>query len=441
MYKVKKKYQPIPRLLILGSIPLAAILGGLLLFLPISCLHQISFLDSLFTAASAICVNGLLTIPLTHFTEFGQWIILALMQIGGLGVITITLMTIAAFVRTGLSTQAVAGHILEIEHMRDIKQLLLTIIIVTLSAEAIGALILFQDFIQLFPTHQAIFYAIFHSVSAFCNAGLTIFSDSLVDCKQDFTILANMGSLILVGSIGFITWSELYHYYFGHQPKLSLHAKLTLWTTFCLIAIFTIVFFLLEANHSLTHLSWWQSSFNSLFNAISMRGAGFTTIDLDQLQPATIMLFIISSFIGAAPGSTGGGIKTSALIIFFATSRAAFNNHSTVEVRKRNIPHLQVLRALSIITLSICWISLTTFGLLITDPQHSFLSLLFEANSAFSMFGMSLGITGSLSILGKVLILLSMIVGRIGSLTLVLAFLRLSHTQEVRYPEGRLLLS
>lgn len=441
MYKVKRKYQPIPRLLILGSIPLTAILGGLLLMLPICNPHGLGFIDSLFTAASAICVNGLLTVPLTSFTELGQWIILILMQIGGLGIITVTLMTIAAFVRTGLSTQVVASQILEIEHLRDIKQLLLTIITITLIAETIGTLILFQDFKLLFPTHQAIFYAIFHSVSAFCNAGLTIFSDSLVDCQHDFTILASMGSLILIGSIGFITWSEIFHWYQGQQSKLSLHSKLTLWATLSLISIFTITFFLLESRHSLAHLSWWEATYNAIFNAVSMRGAGFTTIDLCQLQPATLMLLIISSFIGAAPGSTGGGIKTSALIIFLATARAAFTNHSSVDIRKRSIPHLQVLRAFSIITLSVGWISLTTFALLITDPEHNFLSLLFEANSAFSMFGISLGITASLSILGKLLILLSMIIGRIGSLTLVLAFLRLSHTQEVRYPEGRLLLS
>lgn len=441
MYKVKRKYQPIPRLLILGSIPLTAILGGLLLMLPICNPHGLGFIDSLFTAASAICVNGLLTVPLTSFTELGQWIILILMQIGGLGIITVTLMTIAAFVRTGLSTQVVASQILEIEHLRDIKQLLLTIITITLIAETIGTLILFQDFKLLFPTHQAIFYAIFHSVSAFCNAGLTIFSDSLVDCQHDFTILASMGSLILIGSIGFITWSEIFHWYQGQQTKLSLHSKLTLWATLSLISIFTITFFLLESRHSLAHLSWWEATYNAIFNAVSMRGAGFTTIDLCQLQPATLMLLIISSFIGAAPGSTGGGIKTSALIIFLATARAAFTNHSSVDIRKRSIPHLQVLRAFSIITLSVGWISLTTFALLITDPEHNFLSLLFEANSAFSMFGISLGITASLSILGKLLILLSMIIGRIGSLTLVLAFLRLSHTQEVRYPEGRLLLS
>jgi trk system potassium uptake protein TrkH len=442
MYKVKKKNQPIPRRLILFSIPITALIGALILMLPACNNMSLSFLDTLFTAVSALCVNGLLTIPLSSFTELGQLLILFMMQIGGLGIITITLMVISSFARTGISTQVVASQILEIERFKDIKKLLVTIISFTLIIECIGAILLFLSIKDLFPTKQAIFYSAFHSISAFCNAGLSIFPAEMAHLNHNLIFMSIMAVLILIGSLGFITWHEILYFKRNKKNKLSLNSKLVLSIVGILVAVFAALFLILEYNNAMDGYSWWETVYTSIFNAIAIRGSGLMSVDINTLQPATLLLLIISSFIGASPGSTGGGIKTSAFIIFLATARAAITNHDTVEIKKRRIPKQQVLRALTIITLSIIWITITTFCLLITEQNKSFFDLLFEANSAFSMFGVSLGVTPDLSFSGKVLIMVSMIFGRIGSLTLVLAFVRTSRNrQELSYPEERLMLS
>ena len=443
MYKTNKLNRPIPRRLILFSIPLASLVGALLLMLPNCNLIQINFLDSFFVAVSALCVNGLTPIPLSAFTPLGQFLILIMMQIGGLGIITITLMVIASLAKTGLSTQVVASQILEIERFSDIKKLLYTIITFTIGIELLGASLLFLTIKNLFPFKTAIFYALFHSVSAFCNAGFSIFPEAILttSLNQSLAFLSIAGALILAGSLGFITWHEIIYLKDQRHHKLSLNSKLVLLMTGILIFVFTILFLILEQCNAMSDFYFGQKLYNSLFNAIAIRGTGLLSIDATLLQPATLLLLIVSSFIGASPGSTGGGIKTSAFIIFLATARTAITNRSSVEIKQRRIPNQQVLRALTIITMSIVWITATTFCLLITEPNFGFFKLLFEANSAFSMFGVSLGITPNLSFFGKVLIIFSMIFGRIGSLTLVLAFIKSTDTQELSYPEEKLMLS
>ena len=444
MYKAQKINRPIPRRLILFSIPITALIAAILLLLP-ACHHgTLTFLDSMFTAVSALCVNGLMTIPLSNFTQIGQLIILLMMQIGGLGIITITLMVIASSVRSGLSTQVVASQILEIDSYKDIKKLLVTIISFTFIIEFIGAGFIWWTIKDLYPLKTAIFYAVFHAVSAFCNAGLLIFpADAMqIGLVQNFGFLSLTAILVLAGSLGFITWHELLYFRQQKYHKLSLNSKLILIMSLVLISCFAILFLILEHDHSMLEFDWLQKIYNAIYNAIAIRGSGLLSLDIGVLQPATVLMLIVSSFIGAAPGSTGGGIKTSSFIIFLATARAAITNRGSVEIKKRRIPNQQVLRALSIITMSIGWIMITTFCLLITETDQSFLPLLFESNSAFSMFGVSLGITNQLSFFGKILIMISMIFGRIGSLTLVLAFIKSTgDTQELSYPEEKLMLS
>lgn len=444
MYKAQKINRPIPRGLILFSIPIASLIGAIVLMLPNCNLIKIDFLNSFFVAVSALCVNGLTPVNLSSFTPLGQFIIMIMMQIGGLGIITMTLMVITSLSRTGLSKQVIASQILEIERYNDVKKLLSTIIIFTLSIELLGASLLFFTIKNLFPFKTALFYAAFHSISAFCNAGFSIFPEELVNSQlnQNLSFLAISGILILAGSLGFITWHEIIYIKKQKHHKLSLNGQLVLFMVMILITTFTILFLILEHTNAMSDYSLWRQFYNSLFNAIAMRGAGLLSMNALILQPATLLLLIVSSFIGAAPGSTGGGIKTSAFIIFLATVRTAITNRSHVEIRKRRIPNQQVLRALTIITMSIVWITITTFCLSITESNFSFFKLLFEANSAFSMFGVTLNVTPYLSYFGKIIIIISMIFGRIGSLTLVLAFVRSTNeTQELSYPEEKLMLS
>lgn len=444
MYKTQKINRPVPRRLILFSIPIASLIGAWLLMLPACSTVKFSFLNSFFVAVSALCVNGLTPIPLSSFTPLGQSLILIMMQIGGLGIITMTLMVIASLARTGLSTQVIASQILEIDCYRDIKKLLMTIITFTLGIELVGAGLLFWTIKNLFPLKTALFYAIFHSVSAFCNAGFSIFPNDLatMHLNQNLAFLSIAGTLMLAGSLGFITWHEMIYFRNQKHHKLSLNSQLVLLMVMILIATFTILFLILEHANAMSEYSLWQQIYNALFNAIAMRGSGLLSINAFAMQPATLLLLVISSFIGAAPGSTGGGIKTSTFIIFLATVKTAITNRNHVEIRKRRIPNQQVLRALTIITMSLVWITITTFCLLITEPNFGLFKLLFEANSAFSMFGVTLDVTPHLSYFGKIIIIVSMILGRIGSLTLVLAFVKSSsEAQELSYPEEKLMLS
>lgn len=431
--------------LALLALPLMILIGTLLLALPTARLVPIQLIDLLFTATSASCVCGLQTIDLQSFTLFGQTVIFWLMQIGGLGIITLSLMLVFVIAEVKMSTHAIAEDILEIHKVKDIKRALLFIVALTAIVETIGALITFLNIRALYPTGQAIFYAWFHAVAAFCNAGMSLFPNGMNNFNNNLTMLATTTVLIFIGGLGFITWHEQFNalrsYWAKRSFRLSLNSRIALSLTLILIISGALLFWCLEHNNTLKHDNLLVSMGNALFTAVSVRSAGFLTVDIHALRLASILLIMILCFIGSAPGSTGSGIKTSTLMIFLATTKAVIAGRSNIEIQGRTIPQSQVYKAMTIIVLSLAWIAFTTFCLLITEKDADFLSVLFEATSAFSILGLSLGLTAKLSLIGKCFMLLSMIFGRIGSLTLLLILLKKRETKDFSYPEERVMLS
>jgi len=436
-----------PGRVVLVSVLLTILLGSLVLKLPISQAEPLCFIDCLFTAASSACVTGVLTVPLDAFTYFGKIIILILMQIGGVGLITLSLCLISLFTELGLATKLMAGQVLELETSRHLKQVLIFIAIFTISIELLGALCIYFIISPSFSFGDAIFNSLFHSVSSFCSVGLSFAGNSLIAYKDNIPMLTITGILILLGTTGFMTWYELVNHVKRKLAKkrrrnISLTTKIVVSATIIMILTATVVLLLLESYGAAGTLSWPRTIFNMLFNAISYRSTGFTSISLSTMQPATILFILMYSLIGSSPNSTGSGIKVTTFVIVLATIRSILNERSDTEIKGRRIAQDQVFKSLSILSLSFCWIIISTFLLLIFEPDKSFIDIFFEAVSSFTTLGLATEITPCLSTAGKILIMINMFIGRLGSLTFLLAFIRrkIQERAEFQYPEERVMI-
>ncbi len=433
-----------PARFILVSIIAAIIVGTILLSVPWSQKVPIPFLDTLFTATSALCTCGLLTIPLSNFTPFGHCMLLILIQIGGLGLITLTLFLMSCFIRFGFATQLMAGQLLELESWKNIRSILFFIILVSLCIESLGALLIFGSIYQDYTLSKAFFLATFHAVSSFCDAGLSLFPQGFITHKDNFMLLLTVSCIMTFSGLGFITWYDIMQciktYKQRKRNHLSLHSKIVISMTFILISSSALLYWILERHNTLLPLSMPLGLTNALFNGIALRGTGFTTIPIDQLQLATLLLIMIMAFIGSSPGSTGSGIKVTTFAILIATIKSAIKGQTIVTIMGRTIAKDQTYKAIAIIVLGCTWILITTFCLLITEQGMSFLDILFESVSSFATLGLSTGITPYLSSTGKFFIILSMIIGRIGALGLVLAFWKKHENPEFSYPEERIIL-
>lgn len=431
------------------SIFATIVIGTLLLALPAARTTSIAFIDLFFTATSATCVTGLFTVPLENFTTFGHCILLILIQIGGLGLITLSLFLMSLFVNLGMATQLMAGQILELESWENIKKILVFIICITIVAESLGALSIYSILQHDYPTSRAWFLAIFHAVSSFCNAGITLFSDGLNNYGTNHIMLLTTTALMFIGSLGFVTWFEIMQYCKATVRRkryaFSLHSKIIMYGSITLIVASVMILWLLEYNNSLANLSFGHALNTTLFQAVSYKSAGFAIGDINELHLATLFLISMIGFIGSAPGSTGSGIKITTLAIFLATMKAAISGKTSVEIKGRRIVVDQIYKAIAIVLSSLAWIALTTFFLLITEKNWHFMDLFFETVSAFATLGLSTGVTASLSLVGKIFIILSMIIGRIGSLSLIIALKKATdkktEQKEFLYPEERVMLT
>jgi trk system potassium uptake protein TrkH len=319
----------------------------------------------------------------------------------------------------------------------DAVVLLKYILIFTLSVEIIGALLLYLH--GLSPHRwENLFYAIFHSISAFCNAGFSLFKDSLVGYKNDFLINFTITALIIIGGIGFIVITEIRNLLTrGGFKKVSLHTKVVLLISFLLILIATFAFFLLENHNTLTGLQTWEKLQASYFQAVTPRTAGFNTIPIEEMTNASLFFTIILMFIGGSSGSTAGGIKTATLAVLIGMILMNFRGGERIELFKKTIPNDIGQKALSIVLLSLSLIIFSTMVLVITESGSSFMEILFEVVSAFGTVGLSCGLTTKLSILGKLLIIATMFIGRIGPLTLALAIGERKSPGSYKYSEEK----
>jgi trk/ktr system potassium uptake protein len=434
---------------ILLAIFCTILIGAILLALPISRHTPMSFLDLIFTSTSVTCVTGIFTVSLDQFTFFGHCVILALIQVGGLGIITLTLFLLSLFMNLGLATSLMAGKLMEFESWKNLRKLLLLIMITTICAEFLGALSFFTVFVREFSISKAIFLSIFHAVSFFCSCGITLFSNSLQAYAHNYTVIITATLLMLAGGIGFVTLYEITdrisHWREKKQHHFSLQSKMILYGSLIGILLASFLIFVLERNNTLSQFSAFGKVITCIFQAISFKSTGILTVPIAELQLATLFLIMLISFVGSAPGSTGSGIRITTFCVYLAVVKAALEGHAGISIAHRRISKDQVNKAIAIISLGIFWILIACFLLLVFDPQWSFLDLTFEIICAFTNLGLSSGITPFLSILGKILMILSMIIGRIGSLTLILALrkiaIRKEASAEIIYPEERIMLS
>lgn len=437
-----------PAQIVILSFSLIIFIGTLLLALPISAAEgkTISFIDAFFTATSATCVTGLSTLSIAdNFSFMGQIIVLILIQIGGLGYMTLySSMTILLGKSLAVRDQVMMQDLLNISSLEDLLQMIINIMKYTLVIEFIGAIILTVAFnLKGYEFGESLYFGIFHSISAFCNAGFSLFNDSLELFADSPMIHMTISVLIFLGGLGFIVLKELEYIVFkrGRLINLSVHSKIVLTTNIALVVLVAIYIFFGEFLHALDNKSLWEQVQIAVFQSITTRTAGFNTISLSTLHSHTIYLIALVMFIGASPGSTGGGIKTTTFAILFQSVKATLRGRDRVEFFDRTVPNIIVVRAIAIIIISLIMVSFFILLMMRLEPEHDFLALFFEVVSAFATVGLSLGITPYLSMAGKFAIIVLMFVGRVGPLTLALAIgQKRKDIGNIEYPEGRVMI-
>ena len=410
-------------------------LGTLALWLPVSASAtkgHLRFIDALFTSASAVCVTGLTTIEIgKDLSLVGQLVTLVLFQLGGLGIITFSLVLFALMGRSiSFKGHEIAQSAFMQSPRRDFLLILVRVLRYTFIIEAVGALLLFIRFIFDFPIGEAFYHAVYHAVSAFNNAGFSFFPDNMMRYQSDILVNVTVGGLIILGGIGFIVLHEVMSKFRGKQKKLSLHSKIVLITTAGLIFAGAVCFYFLEMNNVLSGASVKTTILTSFFQSVTARTAGFNTVDIGKLTNSTILVIMLLMFIGASPGSTGGGVKTTSFSILLLLFINRMKGNENVNVANRTIPKEQIEKTISIVFASAIIIGVIIAVLLLasgtnTDPwssRYQFIEYAFETFSAFGTVGLSMGVTPKLNDFQKYAIIVMMFIGRVGPLTLAFAW-------------------
>lgn len=423
------------------------ITGALLLMLPISNRGgtSIAFIDALFTAASATCVTGLVVFDTwSQFTLFGQMVILILIQIGGLGFMTIAILfSMVLGKRIGLRERSYAMEAVSSMQISGVVRLVKHILMGTLFFELIGATILSFKFYPIFGLGKGIWFGIFHSISAFCNAGFDLMGtiepySSLTHFSSDTIINIVITSLIVIGGIGFIVWDDLFAQKLNFK-KYKLHTKVVLSSTIILIIVSFLLFMIVERNNVLAGLPFGEKVLVSMFHSITPRTAGFNTIDTAALTEAGSFLTMILMFIGASPGSTAGGIKITTFVILIMAVITYFRKYDDVNIFRRRISTNIVKRSFFSTSYYLLLIVLGTFVILVFQPLP-IKDTIFEVFSAIGTVGLSTGITRDLSALSRIVIVILMYSGRVGSLTIFMAVTEKKVIKKVRNPEEKVII-
>ena len=442
-----KKIKLSPYILILLSFAIMMFLGAFLLCLPLAQISGKSgnFLENLFTATSALCVTGLVVNDISiTYTIFGKIVILILIQLGGLGVLTGSSMVILSISRKmGYYTKKIVSEDINYNILTEIPRYLKNVSIVVFGIEFVGAVLLFFEFSKKLPFIQAVGYSIFHSVSAFCNAGFALFSNNMENYTGNILINFVITSLIILGGLGFAAILDVYNVIKKTRRKLSTSTHLAMAMTIFLICFGAIMTFILEYSNKGTigNLSLHDKLLSSYFQSVTLRTAGFQTVDLATLTTPTIIIYLFLMFIGASPGSTGGGLKTTTLGILLLGVMNAITGREDIEYRRRRLSWQTFNKACAILMLSLFYLFVMIIIMSIFDSSKGFLPLLFELISAFGTVGLSMGVTAKLSIISKLIIILTMYIGRVGPLTIMYALSKKKYREgKYKYPEETILI-
>jgi len=407
--------------------------GTLLLWILNHSYMPLSFIDSLFTATSAVCVTGLVVVnTATDLSFYSKCLIVVLMQLGGLGVMTaFTSLFILRGSRVSLQHRYCLSSSLGLDGVSGVIRLLGHIVKMTFAIELFGALLLFGELLDYYESLDALGHAIFHSISAFCNAGFSTFPDNLVPFREDPSITLIIMLLIILGGIGFVPLMELVGIEYRNK-RMSPCCKLVFSVTFLLIVIGCLALFLTE------HIVWrhdvsvFQSFWDALFQSVSSRTAGFNTVDIGEISPVGSFVLILLMIIGASPGSTGGGIKTTTFGVLLLSLYSEILQREDIIFSSRKIPYSILRKAVSLVIVYMVTIFLSSFILGITEP-YSFRQILFEVTSALGTVGLSTGITQGLSGLGKFLLILLMFWGRVGLIVFFYGVARRDEQRHISY--------
>jgi trk system potassium uptake protein TrkH len=439
-----------------ASFALVILLGTLLLTLPVSSRARqwTSPVDAVFTATSALCVTGLLVKSTPdHWSLFGQLVILTLIQAGGLGIMTVgAFLAIILQRRLSMRFEAVMSDIVESSPAESVWTLIRFICLFTFVAEVIGAATLYFAWRGSFESlGRCLYHSVFHAISAFCNAGFSLNNDSLTRYVDSVPVNGIVCLLIIIGGIGFTVVRDLAQHVKwwlsgrrGRRPRLATHSKLVLTVTGLLLLVGFLGVLIIESHGALTDAPGHTKLLAAMFQSVTPRTAGFNTVDMKAMAPATILLLMVLMYIGGSPGSTAGGIKTSTLGIMIASIVATLRGRNKAQMFHHSVPEEAVHRVASIILLSVAALAAGIFLLLITEAAaSSFRDVTFDAISAFGTVGLSVGLTGAdttMSWAGKLVITSLMFAGRLGPVTLVLSVAQLRERVAYRYPEEQILV-
>ncbi len=433
-------------LLILSFVLLISVGTGLLMLPEMTVGHHFDFINSLFTATSASCVTGLIVVDTaTFFTLKGKLIIMLLIQLGGINIISFATF-FATFSKTSgsIKYQSMMKEFLSTDRLSDSKSVLRSIIEFSLLMEIIGTALLYFSWgdVHFANWKSQLFNSVFHAISAFNNAGFSTFSNNLAQngIRNLYGLQIVIIFLIFFGGFGFVAMRDTFSIKSIRQRiktpwrRLNTGTKITLYMSLTLITVGALVFYFLERN-SMSGEPWYQMAVTSIFQSVTTRTAGFNTVNIGHLATPVLIFFIFLMFVGAGPGSTGGGIKVTTFAVIIKSAIATIKGEKNVIFFKRTLPFTTIDKAYSIALFSISMIFISTFFLSITEPGVSLLKLLFEEFSAFGTVGLSMGITASLTAAGKAIIIFSMFVGRIGTLTLAMALSTRVISTKYRYAE------
>ncbi|RME88541.1 MAG: hypothetical protein D6767_09980 [Candidatus Hydrogenedentota bacterium] len=437
-----------PGILLITSFLFFIFIGSLLLMMPkaVNNGHHLSYLDALFTATSAICVTGLITVDTaTVFSPFGKGILLLLMQVGGLGILTFVAFFRSALGRSlSMKDEMLLSDLIHEESGLSIAEMLGKILGFTLTFELVGALFLFAEWHTAFSDPvEAFGVSLFHAVSAFCNAGFSVFTDSLMDSRavHNLWIVFIVAQLIIVGGLGFQTMEEIRSKVQSTLQReiprfrVSLQTRIALITTFILLVAGTLLFYELENQNTLSQFSGVEKWMHAFFQSVTTRTAGFNTVDIGALQNSTLVLFLMLMFVGGSPGSTAGGVKVTTVAVAFLSIKSILRRDRRLVYHKRNIPFRTFNNAMMVLVFSVTTVAISFFLLSLTEQGAKLRDILFEVVSAFGTVGLSTGLTSHLTALGKMIIMANMFIGRLGPLTLALALGQREKPLEAEFPE------
>jgi len=440
--------------MIVFSFLVIILVGTILLSLPWATKGEsLTLIEALFTAVSATCVTGLTVINIgAKLTLYGQIVVLSLIQIGGLGIMTFsTFFLYLLRRRISIRGREIIDSTLSHTPVHKIGNLLLKIMLIVFLVEASGSTLLALRWLKFYPLPKAIYHGVFHAVSAFCNAGFSLYGNSFEGFRSDLLINLVLIGLIVLGGLGFVVLLDFR--YLLRRPRegysrFSFHTKVVLSVTFFLILLGTLFFFWVERTHTLNNVRPGTGFLIALFQSVTARTAGFNTIHIGLLSNAACIILMFLMFVGAAPGSCGGGVKVTTLGILWSLLLARLRGREESHLFFRSIPRETVGKALAIVLSSVLLIGVVFLGLLLTEQWHlspvqsrgNFLPLLFETISAFGTVGLSMGVTTHLTAGGRLLIILLMFVGRLGPLTMAVALTRRKVKSRFRYARGEVMV-